>query len=325
MAARRTDDTRFIDLNTITQPSRYFAVLAKWLEMEAIAEREQIAARRAVRSRKNVERTGETLLDMENTDHQTGLAGRLLLTFAKPNGGSLPMNRLKVGAPVIVSDDLNPDDSGIPGVVSRRKGSTIQVALDKWPAGVRFRIDLSPDETTRQRQLSAMQRAMQATGRGGQFRSLLLGERTPHFVDDEEIDDQPLDFFSQLNPPQRDAVRFALAADDLAVIHGPPGTGKTTTVAELIVQAVRRGERVLACAPSNTAVDNLLERLVKMMPNVIRVGHPARVFEWLRGHTLDELVEADPSSETVRLLMNEVESLLQTASRMGHNRPSWRL
>ncbi|MEZ6134017.1 MAG: AAA domain-containing protein [Pirellulaceae bacterium] len=68
---------------------------------------------------------------------------------------------------------------------------------------------------------------------------------------------------------------FALSARDLAIIHGPPGTGKTTTLAEIVYQAVQGGHRVLACAPSNTAVDNLLERLVAIMPSVIRVGHPA--------------------------------------------------
>ena len=69
----------------------------------------------------------------------------------------------------------------------------------------------------------------------------------------------PLD--GALNPSQQEAVRFALFARDVAVLHGPPGTGKTTAVVELIRQAVRRGEKVLACAPSNLAVDNLLERL----------------------------------------------------------------
>ena len=79
-----------------------------------------------------------------------------------------------------------------------------------------------------------------------------------------------------LNAPQQEAVAFALAAGDVAIIHGPPGTGKTTTVVELIRQAVARGEKVLACAASNMAVDNLLERLVAVGERAIRLGHPAR-------------------------------------------------
>ena len=82
-----------------------------------------------------------------------------------------------------------------------------------------------------------------------------------------------------------------LFARDLAVVHGPPGTGKTTALVELIRQAVRRGERVLACAPSNLAVDNILERLVAAGENAVRLGHPARVLPALQEHTLDLLVE----------------------------------
>ena len=64
-----------------------------------------------------------------------------------------------------------------------------------------------------------------------------------------------------LNANQVRAVEKALGAKHLAAIHGPPGTGKTTTVSELILQCVERGQRVLVCAPSNAAVDNLVERL----------------------------------------------------------------
>jgi len=69
---------------------------------------------------------------------------------------------------------------------------------------------------------------------------------------------QPLHTLNpHLNESQRDAVAFALSQSEIAVIHGPPGTGKTTTVVELIMQHVRLGHKVLACAPSNIAVDNV--------------------------------------------------------------------
>ena len=97
-----------------------------------------------------------------------------------------------------------------------------------------------------------------------------------------------------LNEVQREAVQFALSARDVGLIHGPPGTGKTTAVVEVIRQAVRRGRKVLACAPSNLAVDNIFERLLGFGERVVRLGHPARVLPELRDHTLDLLVERHP-------------------------------
>lgn len=304
-----------IDLDALGSVDAYFDELARWLDLEAVAERERMARRRQLRSQRDVERTGEALVRLQLVDHQTGLAGRLLLDFAKPGGESLPMNRLKVGSPVVITDDGDPADHGVAGVVSRRKQNHLQVATEQWPEAKWYRIDLSPDETTRRRQLAAMATARTASGRRARLRDRLLGLLPLRFDDPPE-----LDFYSDLNPPQQEAVRFAMSARDVAVLHGPPGTGKTTTLAEVVFQAVRQGQRVLACAPSNTAVDNLLERLVQMLPQVLRVGHPARVFEALRGHTLDELVDRDPATEVVRQMRREVQELVRAASRSGRGR-----
>ena len=107
----------------------------------------------------------------------------------------------------------------------------------------------------------------------------------------------------------------------MAIIHGPPGTGKTTTVVELIRQAVARGEKVLACAPSNLAVDNLLERLVGAGENAIRLGHPARVLQELQEHTLDLLVDAHPDVALARRLIKEAGMLHDKAARFTRAKP----
>ncbi len=288
----------------------YFAQLQRWMAMEGEAERERLAARRKLQRSGDAERSGEAIVNLQIADHRVGLAGRFLLDFVKANGNRLPMNRLKVGSPVVLSDNLDPSDDGLSGVVSRRTATAIQVAVERWPDPDRFRIDLAADESTRRRQQSAMNAARQQTGARGRLRDCLLGTQPPRFEKQSTID-----FSTELNPPQQAAVRFALSARDIAIIHGPPGTGKTTTLAEVIYQAVQIGQRVLACAPSNTAVDNLLERLVAKMPSVVRVGHPARVFESLRGHTLDELVDADRSTQIVRDMRRDVEELMRAASK----------
>ena len=116
-------------------------------------------------------------------------------------------------------------------------------------------------------------------------------------------------------------MKFGLSAHDLAIIHGPPGTGKTTTVVELIIQAIERGDKVLACAPSNTAVDNLLERLINANQRVVRVGHPARVAERLRDHSLDGLVDQHPNMPVIRDMLREAEQIFRRADKWTRGKP----
>ena len=89
------------------------------------------------------------------------------------------------------------------------------------------------------------------------------------------------------NPSQREAVAIAAAAADLAIIHGPPGTGKTTTLVATVRELLKREHQVLVCAPSNVAVDLLAERLHAVGLRVVRTGHISRVNEELLDLTLD--------------------------------------
>jgi superfamily I DNA and/or RNA helicase len=150
-----------------------------------------------------------------------------------------------------------------------------------------------------------------------ELRAVLLGEAAPSFAPPPDL--APLD--ATLNDSQREAVRLALSARDLAVIHGPPGTGKTTTVVELIRQAVRRGDKVLVCAPSNLAVDNLLERLIAHGDRAVRLGHPARVLPQLREHTLDLLAEDHPDVRLARKFFKDARAMFRQASKWTRAKP----
>jgi ATP-dependent RNA/DNA helicase IGHMBP2 len=288
-----------------------------WLKMESVAEKQQIDERRQRRTKADAEKSGETLLDLAITHHESGLGGRTLLTLVKRNRTlRLPWNRLRVGAPVVLSSEGAEGESQ-QGVVSARRRDSIEVSVDDWPEGDRFRLDLAADEITRKRQTAALRAVENAGGRTAQLRDVLLGEREPRLLELPE-----LEFATSLNSSQQEAVQFALASQDLAIIHGPPGTGKTTTVVELICQAIQQGHKVLACAPSNTASDNLLARLVAARQKVVRVGHPARVDERLREFTLDAQVADDEMMSIVRDMLREAERLFRKAGRFTRAKPA---
>jgi len=117
-----------------------------------------------------------------------------------------------------------------------------------------------------------------------------------------------------LNPSQQDAIRFALSSPDIALIHGPPGTGKTHTVIELILQFVQRGQRVLVCGPSNISVDNMVERLAATAPStpIVRLGHPARLLPSVLNHSLEVLTRTSEAAGIVQDVRREMDE--KTAS-----------
>src|SRR5439155_9174576 len=108
----------------------------------------------------------------------------------------------------------------------------------------------------------------------------------------------PLD--TELDDRQRAAVDAALRSGDVALVWGPPGTGKTRTLVEVVRQRVARGERVLCAAPSNTAVDNLGVRLGELGVKAVRLGHPARIAPALQALTIDAQIDRDGAFDLAR-------------------------
>lgn len=300
----------------------HFERLRRLLDLESKAEAQEARQRGQRLSPAEAERTGTSLVDLVVVDEDTGLGGRFLIELVRRSRTPLGWTRLDVGSPVVLSPSSTKAAEGYRGVVFQRSESSLRVALQSVPDDLgdheRWRLDLSSDEIAIQRQRAALERARGAQAeRLAQLRDVLVGQREPEFA--PLPDDDPLD--PGLNPPQREAVRVALSARDVALIHGPPGTGKTRTVVELIRRATRGGAKVLACAPSNLAVDNIFERLLAGGAKAVRLGHPARVLPELRAHTLDLMVEAHPDVRLARKLVKEAMGLFRQAGRYTRARP----
>ena len=306
-----------------SEKDSYFQRLSRLLELESKAEARQTLESLRRLSPPDAERTGKCLIGLVIIDEDTGLGGRCILTFAKRNRSQpLPWNRLEPGAPVLLFPEDAADAEGWRGVVCERLENSLSVALNEPPdeddRRATYRLDQSGDETGLQRQLAALERARTAgRDRLAELRAVLLGERPPTFNPETPL--APLD--GSLNASQQEAIGFALSANDLAIVHGPPGTGKTTAIVELIRQAVRRGESVLACAPSNLAVDNVLESLLAFGEKAVRLGHPARVLPALREHTLDLIVKRHPDTRQARKLNKKAFELFRRAGKFTRARP----
>lgn len=208
--------------------------------------------------------------------------GRPLLFFRYVDGGDKAGGRLKY--------------YGFTGTVSYVEGDRMVVAVpDSAPlpdlqlASEQTGCQLGFDETSYQMMFDALDRTMKAKGnRLAYLRDLFCSRQKA-----EKFSFAPIRL-PWLNPTQERAVNGVLWAKDVAVIHGPPGTGKTTTLVEAINETLMRESQVLVCAQSNMAVDWISEKLIDRGINVLRIGNPTRVNDKMLGFTYERKFEAHP-------------------------------
>lgn len=164
-------------------------------------------------------------------------------------------------------------------------------------------VQLSFDETSYRMMMEALDRAIKGKGRLGYLRDLFYSQQKPEtFV-------FPPIHFPYLNATQEEAVNKVLRAKDVAIVHGPPGTGKTTTLVEAIREALMRENQVLVCAQSNMAVDWISEKLVDRGINVLRIGNPTRVNDKMLSFTYERRFEAHPDYPTLWALRKAIREL----------------
>ena len=165
-------------------------------------------------------------------------------------------------------------------------------------------IQLSFDETSYRLMMEALDRAIRGKGRLGYLRDLFYTKSQKP----ETFTFQPM-HFPYLNPTQEQAVNEVLRAKDVAVVHGPPGTGKTTTLVEAIRETLMRESQVLVCAQSNMAVDWISEKLVDRGINVLRIGNPTRVNDKMLSFTYERRFEGHPDYPQLWALRKAIRDL----------------
>ena len=314
------------------------------MQLEQKEDAAQFKLKNAKASITERQRRGLTWYPITITQQEIGFGGKWVLELERQSGeqgeqGQQGLHLFQVGsnaalfnnAPGHSASDL-PALNGVITSVRRNKLTlaTTKEELPDWVhdtgklgsgklggklVGSKLGVDLTFDAVSYSEMDQALSNVMLAHGtRLAELRDVLLGAAQASFREPQADD---LFYPSPLNDSQLEAVRHVITAQDVAIIHGPPGTGKTTTLVQAILETIRRERRMLVCAPSNTAVDLLTEKLAERGVNVIRMGNPSRVSELLLQHTLDARVMAHPSYGKMRAMRQTAEQHRNTAAELA--------
>ncbi|SDL84721.1 IGHMBP2 family helicase [Halarsenatibacter silvermanii] len=259
------------------------------------------------------EKKGRAILHLKGRDEGTALGQRSLVKFMRQRPGEkLPETEITVGDLVMLSKKDPLADDNPTGTVAEMTNYSLTVVFDEKPQGFVYgkslRMDLYVNDITYQRMLDAVESLEKVDGAAKRLRDIMILNRRPAHTLSQAVEVESW-FDDELDSSQKEAVNSALSSRDYHLIQGPPGTGKTMTAIEIIQQAARRGEKVLATADSNVAVDNLVERLADTPTEAIRIGHPVRVSPLLRDHTLDYRVQEHEDYQQAQELRRKAENI----------------
>lgn len=217
-------------------------------------------------------------------------------------------HQLRFGMPAVLFSNHEPKNDRVEGVISYQGGNRLKITLrtdelPEWSRDGKLGIDLLFDDNSYDEMQNALKAAdsLGESDKDGHLVRVLTGGKAPSFDNDIYPITLP-----KLNPSQQRAVQQILSANEVAVVHGPPGTGKTTTLVQAVKALVKKdGKPILVVAPSNAAVDLLSEKLSEEGLNVLRVGNPVRVSERLSALTLDAKMASHAGVKDIKALKKQ--------------------
>ncbi|KAF2710030.1 DNA-binding protein SMUBP-2 [Pleomassaria siparia CBS 279.74] len=268
-------------------------------------------------------RVGLAILNLNISSIRTGLGGKTVIDLAldpavvaKGDKADIPEHGLRTGDIIALQDQPTGSAKkaekrelaklGVEGVVLKVRRENIEIVLDKEDADVPTgaKLWMMCQNMTKLQKLQAQEISP--------FIQVLFGQASPTPLP-TDINDPSNPLYKlewndpSLNDSQKEAIKFALASREVALIHGPPGTGKTHTLIELILQLLKQKLRILVCGPSNISVDNIIERLAAHKVPMIRLGHPARLLPSVLNHSLDVLTRTSEAAALVQDIRKEMD------------------
>jgi superfamily I DNA and/or RNA helicase len=298
------------------------------LQLERQADLEQYRQKVMMRSLHQRTKEGVTWYPVRLLRDYIGTGERVMIEIEKTNSLDQP-HSFQSGKVVSFFSNASgkPEKEHVNGVINYVRDNTMTITLNgddlpDWIDDGSLGVDVMFDEMSYREMEYALKKVIEAEdNRLAELREILLntgylsldsGRGSGGFSVQHPVS-------SALNKSQHQAVQKIIHAPDVAFIHGPPGTGKTTTIVEAIKLTIQQEKQVLVCAPSNAAVDLLVEKLTAQGLNTLRIGHPARVTEQSLSRTLDAKIAEHNHFDELRSLRRRMEQMRHQAGQFKRN------
>jgi ATP-dependent RNA/DNA helicase IGHMBP2 len=298
------------------------------IQLERQADLEYYRQKVLLRSISQRTKEGTTWYPLKFHRHYIGTGERLIVEVERSNNLDQP-HAFQSGKSVSVFSNASgkPEKHHVNGVVNFVRDNLMTITLNsddtpEWLEDGLLGVDVMFDEMSYREMEFALREVMKAEdNRVAWLREVLLSDKP---AGTRALPDAALATTeAPLNDSQREALHTVLTATDVAFVHGPPGTGKTTTLVQAIIATIKDEKQVLVCAPSNAAVDLLADKLGQQGLSVLRIGHPARVTEQSLSKTLDARIAAHSQYSDLRELRKRMEQVrgkaLKFKKHFGHH------
>jgi len=299
----------------------YFKKLDELLKIEKQEDQQQFSRQSQTLSVADKRANGVAWFPIAIRDTEIGRGDYLTVEVERTTHQELP-HQLRFGAAAVLFSNHNKSEYILEGVITFQGGNKLKISLrtdelPDWTRDGKLGIELLFDNNSYEEMQQAIKQAAARLEKNDDATliRILTGEKKPEFHDLNAIVTA-----KNLNDSQNGAVTKIIQANELAIVHGPPGTGKTTTLVQAIKGMYHQDHKqILVTAPSNTAVDLLSQKLSEEGLNVLRVGNPARVSEQLMSLTLDSKMQAHGSMKEMKKLKKQANEFRNMAHKYKRN------